>query len=178
MDKKALRIQAAARREKLCGGARDAAIAEAVLASPLMRYSRFFVYLAIRTEVKTEALIGALLRENKQVFVPHIADRRMEAYPYGPLVCGKFGILTPENGEDSPCEVALCPLLAFDKEGYRLGYGGGYYDAYFRAHPSVVRVGLSYCGQAVEALPHEPHDVPLDFVVTENGILSFPKKFV
>ena len=57
-------------------------------------------------------------------------------------------LFQPPHGEDKPCEVALTPLLAYDERGHRLGYGGGYYDAYFAARPEILRVGLAYAGQA------------------------------
>lgn len=60
-----------------------------------------------------------------------------------------------------------------DGEGYRLGYGGGYYDRYFALHPDVLRVGLAYAGQAVEGLPREKTDMPLHAVVTEKGVTRF-----
>lgn len=178
MDKVTMRREAAARRAILKDGLRDEEIAARVLNSGLMRFGSFFVYVAFRTEVATERVIRELLRRDKRVCVPRIENGRMAAVPYGPLSAGPYGILSPEGGEDTPCEVALCPLLAFDKEGFRLGYGGGYYDRYLGERPHVLRVGLAYAGQAVEALPHAPHDAPLDCVVTENGILSFSKKSV
>lgn len=86
---------------------------------------------------------------------------------------GAFGILQPAQGEDVPCEVALVPLLAYDAAGNRLGYGGGYYDRYFSAHPNMLRVGLCYAGQAVDAVPKEETDVPLHAIITELGVRFF-----
>ena len=63
----------------------------------------------------------------------------------------------------------LCPLLAFDDQGGRLGQGGGYYDRTFAARPEITRIGLAYAGQAVEPLPMERHDMALDGVLTETG---------
>jgi len=71
----------------------------------------------------------------------------------------------------------LVPLLAFDRSGYRLGYGGGYYDrtlSALRAAGKVLAVGIAYAGQELDApLRHDPHDERLDMVVTENGVRSF-----
>ena len=98
----------------------------------------------------------------------------MRSVPYAePLEAGAYGILQPEGGEETTCRVALTPLLAVDGEGYRLGYGGGYYDRYFSLHPDVLRVGLAYAGQAVERLPREKTDMPLHAVVTEKGVTRF-----
>lgn len=68
-------------------------------------------------------------------------------------------------------DLLLVPLLAFDRAGYRLGYGGGYYDrtlAKLRAERQIIAVGLAFAAQEVPAVPHEPHDQRLDWVVTER----------
>jgi 5-formyltetrahydrofolate cyclo-ligase len=75
-------------------------------------------------------------------------------------------------------DVLLIPLLAFDATGYRLGYGGGYYDrtlSALRAQKPVIAIGIAYAGQQVAAVPHEAHDQRLDGVLTEEGLrLSEP----
>ncbi len=71
-------------------------------------------------------------------------------------------------------DVVLVPLLAFDRRGYRLGYGGGYYDrtlAMLRKAGPAVAVGLAFAGQEVEAVPHDGLDQRLDWVLTETGPL-------
>ncbi|HEY2418591.1 MAG TPA: 5-formyltetrahydrofolate cyclo-ligase, partial [Steroidobacteraceae bacterium] len=96
-----------------------------------------------------------------------------------PWLPGTFGI--PEPRTDWPRaepSVLLVPLLAFDAEGYRLGYGGGYYDrtlAHLRAHHSVTAVGVAFAGQEVPRIPREPNDQRLDMLVTEQGIRRFPE---
>ncbi|MEC8061522.1 MAG: 5-formyltetrahydrofolate cyclo-ligase, partial [Pseudomonadota bacterium] len=68
------------------------------------------------------------------------------------------------------------PLLAFDRRGYRLGYGGGYYDrtlANLRDGDGVLAVGVGYAAQEVAAIPVEDHDARLDAIVTEAGVLEF-----
>jgi 5-formyltetrahydrofolate cyclo-ligase len=68
--------------------------------------------------------------------------------------------------------VLLVPLLAFDASGYRLGYGGGFYDRTL-ALLQVPAIGIAYAGQEVPSLPHEPHDRTLDMVLTEHGLRRF-----
>ena len=89
------------------------------------------------------------------------------------LVPGNFRVLTPppEAPELTPA-VVLAPLLAFDAAGYRLGYGGGFYDrtlAALRAAGHVLAIGVGYAAQEVPAVPREPTDQPLDWIVTEEG---------
>ena len=92
---------------------------------------------------------------------------------------GPFGTSHPpaSAGEVTP-GVVLVPLLAFDPDGYRVGYGGGYYDrtlAALRARePGVLAVGLAYESQAIEAVPRAETDERLDWVITENGAHRFP----
>jgi 5-formyltetrahydrofolate cyclo-ligase len=76
--------------------------------------------------------------------------------------------VTPQN-----IQLILIPLLAYDTRGYRLGYGKGYYDKYLsEMDPQVLKVGLSFF-EPVDRIPEEPHDIPLDLCITQNGIRNF-----
>ncbi len=92
------------------------------------------------------------------------------------LETGAYGIPTV-NPESSnliiPDSKTLCvvPALAFDKNGTRLGYGGGYYDRYLKK-ANVTTVGLSYQKCIAEVIPAEEHDIRITKIITENGILS------
>ena len=172
-EKKTLRARMKEVRAGLKSPEKDKLIEENVL-SAFGEEESFFVYLSFGSEVATKGLIRALLARGKKVCVPRIEGGVMCSVPYAePLEAGAYGILQPKGGEETPCRVALTPLLAVDGEGYRLGYGGGYYDRYFALHPDVLRVGLSYAGQAVEGLPREKTDMPLHAVVTEKGVMRF-----
>lgn len=172
-DKKELRRRFSALRAAARTPAADGLILKNLMASPYWRARSFFVYHAVGTEAGTAEIVSALRAAGKTVCLPRICGGRMLAAPYGELAEGAYGIPAPAGGEDTPCEVALAPLLAVDEEGYRLGYGGGYYDAYFAAHPALVRVGLCYEAQRTDRLPREAHDVPLHAVITERGIVHF-----
>ena len=103
-------------------------------------------------------------------------DRPLEFRRWRPgdvLVPARLG--TSEPGAESPVvepSVLLVPLLVFDREGYRLGYGGGYYDrtlAALRGRREVVAIGVAYAGQEVDHVPHDGTDQRLDWVITEQG---------
>lgn len=159
-----------AKREIVRSAQKDKQIAEAFLSSPFAHYGSFFVYLSFGTEAATDGLIASLQERGKLVCVPRLSGKEMSSVPLRkPLKRNTLGVLQPESGEETTCEVALTPLLAVDRDGFRLGYGGGYYDRYFSAHPDVLRVGLCFAGQAVARLPREETDVPLDAVITEYG---------
>ena len=93
------------------------------------------------------------------------------------LVAGHYGIPEPPPSA-APCRpaVVLVPLVAFDRAGHRLGQGAGHYDrtlAALRASGPVLAIGLAFAVQEEPALPVEPHDQPLDWIVTEAGALRF-----
>jgi 5-formyltetrahydrofolate cyclo-ligase len=97
--------------------------------------------------------------------------------PASRLATGAFGISEPAP-DATPAEpdALLIPLLAVDADGYRLGYGGGYYDRTLdalRAHRRVIAIGVAYEAQRVERLPRGPHDHRLDWLLTERRLLAF-----
>lgn len=97
-------------------------------------------------------------------------------HPDMEMTPGGFGIpVPPETMDEVTPDLLLVPFLAFDGEGYRLGYGGGYYDrtlAALRAdNADLMAVGVAYGAQKTDKLPREATDQPLDLVVTENEII-------
>jgi 5-formyltetrahydrofolate cyclo-ligase len=96
--------------------------------------------------------------------------------PGEPLVRDAIGLVAP--GRENPIvqpDLVVTPLLAFDRQGRRLGQGGGYYDralAALRARKTVFVLGLAYVGQETHGLPDEPHDQRLDAILTENEYIA------
>lgn len=80
---------------------------------------------------------------------------------------GRFGTVCPDGPVDVP-DVILVPMLAFDRRGYRLGYGGGYYDRTLAALPDACAIGYAFSVQEVPHIPVGPFDVPLPVIVTEK----------
>ncbi len=92
------------------------------------------------------------------------------------MVSGAFGAMIPKESDPIRPDVLIVPMLAFNREGHRLGYGGGFYDrtlAGLRATGQVFAVGFAYGAQEVRDLPIEPTDAPLDAIVTEREVLTF-----
>lgn len=130
-------------------------------------------------EPDTSRLIGELVKRGKTVGLPRmLPEHRMEVRRYDPdrpLVKASFGISEP--GVDCPLldrediGLALVPAVCYDRLGYRLGFGGGYYDRWLEGF-SGVKVGL--CREAVlrEAVPAEAHDAKVDILLTEGENLS------
>lgn len=142
---------------------------------PLETADRVLLFYGMGTEPDTARLIPALLDRGKEVLLPRcLPGRAMEARRVtgeSVLIRHRYGMLEP--GEDCPLVerekigLILVPGLCFDGWGYRLGQGGGYYDRYLAGYTGVT-VGL--CRRAVlqEAVPREPHDHPVDLVVTDG----------
>nr|WP_320010926.1 5-formyltetrahydrofolate cyclo-ligase [uncultured Desulfobulbus sp.] len=155
----------------------------------IMQFQHFFIYCSYRTEVDTSKLICQLLTMGKTVSVPLVRTQTasMDAVvlrdPSLELVAGYKGIPEPRSNlvperllDPRKVEVVLLPGSVFDHSGNRLGYGGGYYDRFLANQaPQALRVGLAYKLQLVELLPAQHHDIPMDFLVTESDIYSWPR---
>lgn len=93
------------------------------------------------------------------------------------LVPGAYGIPEPKDGlqavEPTRIDVVIVPALAYDRRGYRLGYGGGYYDRFLPTlSAQAVKVGVQYDLLVWDALPVGPHDVSVDWVITERSVVE------
>ncbi len=157
--------------------ARDRLLAEV----PLPPASPVSAFWPAGEEIDTRPLIEALYARGHPVGLPVVvargrplAFRRWE--PGMALVPAGFGLLVPPP--EAPAlmpAVAVTPLLAFDRAGYRLGYGGGFYDrtlALLRAQGGVLAVGYAFAVQEVEAVPRASYDEPLDWLVTDRFVLK------
>lgn len=135
-------------------------------------YSSFLAYSSIRSEVPTEGLIQALLASGKQVFLPRVEGDDIAVVPYGELERGSFGILEPAGkATEIVPEVCIVPLLGINREGYRIGYGKGFYDRYLKGH-KCISVGLGYSFQLADFVK-DPWDMKLDAFISEDGIIRF-----
>jgi len=91
------------------------------------------------------------------------------------MIEGTFGAYIPESGEWIEPEILIVPLVAFDRQGGRLGYGGGFYDRTIErlsARRATMAIGFAFEVQELTDLPLEPTDQPLDLIVTEKGIIN------
>lgn len=187
-NKQTLRTQLLAARRGLGPSMRaqtDAGVRDRVLALPEWQAAPVVLaYLSVREEVDTRTLVAAALAAGKVVAAPRVTGPRELAWyaiePGEEFERSRMGIDEPYPCEERLVDVAalgsdalaLVPGLTFDVHGYRLGYGGGFYDAFLRGFGGVS-VGLAREASLVESLDAlgvlETHDRPVDIVVTESG---------
>lgn len=142
-----------------------------------------FVYVSFKSEVNTHHLIAELLDIGKRVVVPKVNREKKEMYSIevkdfdelGPS--STYGTLEPSSFENAvlphEIDVALVPGLAFDVSGYRIGYGGGYYDKFLpKMNLEAPKIGLCFDVQLVENTLPEQWDFPMDTVITEQRVID------
>lgn len=183
-DKSSLRSNYLAARSGIPAPVRrrsDAVIRARLLALPVVREAPVVLtYASVRAEVDTRALIEELLAAGRAVAVPltHPSGHTMTFHRIGSpdeLVPGFRGIPEPPDGapaltvRDMVGSVCLVPGLVFDGAGHRVGYGGGYYDRFLPFYPGWKVAPARTTQLSSNPLPVGPHDVPVDYIVTESG---------
>ena len=179
-QKAALRAAALDRRDALEIDDRlewDPEIAARVLALPVWEGAAGPVsaYWPMRSEADPRPILEALHERGLPLCLPAIVEKRMifrRWAPYEPIVPGGFGTLVPSPAEaEAKPSVLIVPLAAFDRRGYRIGYGKGYYDRALTELAPTISIGIGYAAQEIEAVPDQPHDRRLDWIVTERAVI-------
>lgn len=180
-QKAALRREAMAERDALAGREdKSAAICAHVIGMRLFADApAIHCFLPMGSEVDTRPIIAAALAAHKAVAVPvtvrggpleHSWIRSLDPAAFEPGVFGTLRPVAPEPALPGDWALTIVPLLAFDRGGYRLGYGKGYYDQLLAMTPTPT-IGVAFAALERPRLPREPHDVPLDMVVTEEAVV-------
>lgn len=154
----------------------SAQVMENLLSLPVLhRPGAILCYASFGSEVDTHVMIRRLLGQRRTVALPVTQRQSQTMYAaqigsFESLRRGNFGILEPDSSaaviEPGKLSAVLVPGLAFDRAGYRIGYGMGFYDRYLPCCPNAVRIALAYDFQLIEHLPHEMHDLPVHYIVT------------
>ncbi len=163
--------------------AMDSAIVAALLRLSSYRYAEtVLLYYPRPDEIDTRPILQAALNEGKRVALPRTREGGLMDFYYiageADLEKGSFGIPCPgvhcEKFEPATADAAKClvivPGLAFDRTGYRLGYGKGFYDRYLEGR-RLTTAGLAYSTFIPNSLPRGRYDLPVHFIVTEKGVL-------
>ena len=137
-------------------------------------------FISMRTEISTQKINHFILNNGKRLCLPTINNNKKELifkeYNYkSKLVTGKYGTQEPnENNKNLLPEIILTPCLAFDMKGYRLGYGGGYYDQTFnyfeKKNHNFISIVVAYAAQKVDKIIHDNLDKKIHYILTEEEL--------
>ena len=144
------------------------------------------MYIPIHNEISPFELINYLQRKEVTLSLPVIDTKNKfmnfrKWTPNDQLIQGPFGTMEPQKTQTSILpQILVVPMLSFDSELYRLGYGGGYYDKsinilkkHFKKEKKFfITIGLAYSIQEEKKIPREKHDVSLDYIITEKEMLT------
>lgn len=134
------------------------------------------IYLAFRDELSLEVLSARFLADGVQISAPSIDfDKKVQVFreynTQTKLQKNRYGIIEPSV--DAPVlepTIVIIPMVAFDRQRNRLGYGGGYYDKYLE-NKDVLKVGVAFSSQEMDHIPSDPHDIRMDKIITEDFVL-------
>jgi 5-formyltetrahydrofolate cyclo-ligase len=182
--KERLRHEAQARRNALPADVRKGAgEAIAARAFPLPIAPGILVsgFMPLKSEINPLPQMQKLAEQGARLALPRVVGRgsplSMRAWQFGgPLDRGQWGIREPKaDAPEVDPDILLVPLLAFDRAGYRIGYGAGYYDMTIkrlRVLKTVTAVGIAFAAQEVPEIPKTPRDERLDLVLTEREVID------
>jgi 5-formyltetrahydrofolate cyclo-ligase len=181
--KRAARAEAFARRaaaHAALGAAPPEATARLIAAVGPAAGLTVSAYLPIRTEIDPLPALAALIAGGARGCMPAVVAKGapLAFYAWAPgdaVEIAAFGVAIPAARVPAVPDVLITPLAAFDRAGYRLGYGGGFYDrtlAGLRARGAARAIGFAYAAQETAAVPREPTDMALDLIVTERETVA------
>lgn len=135
-------------------------------------------YVDMRNEVMTKGAIEETLSKGKRVVVPRVKKGygllAIEIKSLDELEPGTFGVLEPPEKEEiflDDIDVVVVPGVVFDKKGYRIGYGGGYYDNFLpKLKANAKKIAVAFEIQMIDLVPAESHDVKMDLIITDKRI--------
>ena len=176
MDKQALRAEIRAKKRALSEAqivrASEALCRQMAVHPAYQAAKSLYAYLSYNQEVRTRAIMEQAQRDGKRVAVPKVFGEEMRFLWLDDLDAVAPGYSKiPEPVADGPeaddaQALVLMPGLAFDPQGHRCGYGGGFYDRYLMAHPQHKTLALCFDFQMFAHLETEAHDIPVDFVLS------------
>tara|TARA_B100000475_G_C14990877_1_gene312203 strand:- start:396 stop:971 length:576 start_codon:yes stop_codon:yes gene_type:complete len=178
LEKKIIRKFLINRRKQLSGDYEKKNMSHVHLRPLLNNINSDYVgsYVDYNFELSTNFLNKYLIEKNINICLPKINSQSKEInffkFSTGTkLIKNKYNILEPEvTNEIIFPKLVLVPLLAFNESGFRLGYGGGFYDKYFSSQEEkdIIKVGLGFSFQKANQIPIESHDQKLDWILTES----------
>lgn len=139
-------------------------------------------FISFGAEVDTHEFIKDSISKGKRIVVPiTIAAskelRLSEVFNFEELEIGFYNILTPKEEfiryvDSSEVDLIIVPGVAFDRNGYRIGYGGGYYDRFLSKLDHITKISLAFDMQLIPKVPHENFDIPVNYIITEKELIK------
>lgn len=137
-------------------------------------------FIPFRQEPDLLGVLAQAAGEGKTVALPQVTGPGEMVFRRGDhperWVKNSWGIPEPDGREEEirpgAHTLILVPGLAYDRRGYRIGYGGGFYDRYLRSCPTAVTLGTAFSFQILQEIPAEPQDMPVQYILSEKGIIS------
>jgi 5-formyltetrahydrofolate cyclo-ligase len=178
-QKRDLRALVRAARDALPAETREALgarVAERLFSVPgFVDAGTVLAFSSFGSEVPTAPILDRLHRQGRRVALPRVRAEAMEARGYrpgDPMTVARFGALEPVEGErlaPEEFDAVIVPGLAFDRQGFRVGYGGGHFDRFLeRVRADALTVGICFAIQLVDRIPTEAHDIAVRWVVTDE----------
>jgi len=182
MDKKSLRKEMY---EKRCSLSKQfvimnsAKIFENLINTNLLNLNNVLIYSDFRNEVQTGDIIDYLFSNNKNVYLP-VCDCKKTTFAVHQIFNTEYdsqlnfyGIKEPKNSAvtNNKIDCAIIPGIAFDVKGNRIGFGKGYYDKFLFENKDICKIALCYEFQIVDQIPANTHDIPMDYIITENRVI-------
>ncbi len=132
----------------------------------------------LQGEVDLRPLLETLHSRGHRIALPHTPPRGQPLtfrhwYPGVTMLREAFGTMRPDSETLIPTYI-LVPLVAFDRTGHRLGYGGGFYDRTLQSLPNARTIGCAFAAQELDEIPVGEYDIPLHAIATETGVTFFP----
>ncbi|MGM0548309.1 MAG: 5-formyltetrahydrofolate cyclo-ligase [Bacillota bacterium] len=150
----------------------------------LNKINKIMAYASMRNEVKTFSLMQKLIDQNYSLYLPYTKGDQISLGIVkinnlkSDLELGTYGVQEPKHklrtkAIPTDLDLIIVPGACFSKNGYRIGYGGGYYDSFLADYGiSALKVGFCYNRFIFDSIPTESHDIPVDFIITEKEIIS------
>ncbi|OAA92120.1 5-formyltetrahydrofolate cyclo-ligase [Clostridium ljungdahlii] len=181
MDKSIIRKKMKEERNKLSNLQKeklDNSVLQKVIESEeYNKANSIFIFVSYGSEVDTHRIIKKALKQGKNIYVPKVISKEdgmiaVRIHDFSELKSGAYGILEPEDTkskvEESSIDLCYIPGVAFDKRGGRVGYGGGYYDRFFKKlREDSQKIALAYRFQVLDEVPMEEHDMFIDGIISD-----------
>jgi len=174
-DKQSLRITCRKVRAKIVNKEEQSqSIVSKLLSMPAIKTAgSILVYYPLEHEVDILPLIKELEKTTKKIYLPFFRQLKVGLFSYSLNYVDKLHSYEPSQAvTNPPLDVMIIPALAYDKKGYRLGQGRGWYDRFLKSYPDSLKMGVCFEQQLLKVLPYTDHDQRVDLIITSQEVIN------